>query len=416
MLRRSLTVPRGSTPRVCAGIALGLVGLMSGAVCADPLSVTLDPPRRPLLTSGATFSCVLVADNPECWGTWGEPSRFHEPQPLTWSGGSRSLATVSSDEHSCMLTVDGQAFCWGPNDFGQLGDGTTDYRSDPVAVDATTAFSWVAPGSRTTCGIDALGVAYCWGRDALGALGRGSAGNGAARVSPARVEGEIRFGTLAGATFYCGLSVIDSLAHCWGSRGGSFDTDSWVESGDCATAFYLDYAGEDCWKPTPVRGSVPFESLTVGGTTACATSQRGMAFCWGDGPLGQLGNGASGPGTHSVEAVAVMGDFQFLKVSAGASHVCALEGTGRAYCWGNNLRGYLGVDPSQVALSAEPLEVYGDHRFVDIASGWYHTCALTESEEIWCWGSGASGALGRHPDRGDSHVPLRVSLSAQTPS
>jgi alpha-tubulin suppressor-like RCC1 family protein len=174
--------------------------------------------------------------------------------------------------------------------------------------------------------------------------------------------------------------------------------------------FWVEFGGENCLVPTPVLGDLAFVDLSIWGG-ACGLVAPGRAYCWGEGTYGQLGNGQAGYGTYSVEPVAVVGGLTFRSITAGATHACGLTDAGRAHCWGNNFRGYLGVDPLSMGLSPEPVAVTGDHRFEVLAAGSWHTCGLTDDGDVWCWGSGQEGKLGRDSALGDSYVPLRVPLN-----
>lgn len=173
------------------------------------------------------------------------------------------------------------------------------------------------------------------------------------------------------------------------------------------------YAEDGCTVPTPLGGALRFTHLSVGSQNGCGISTTGSTACWGEGWLGTLGNDSAGTGVHATRPTLIAGNLAFQSVSHGAGHVCGLTRAGAAYCWGNNFRGRLGIGspttagPGPVPVS-RPYPVVGGLRFVSLAAGWSHTCALTESGEVWCWG--LAGALGRDMHLGDAPVPVRVSL------
>jgi alpha-tubulin suppressor-like RCC1 family protein len=78
------------------------------------------------------------------------------------------------ENHSCGLTSNGSAYCWGRNGLGRLGDGTTTDRSTPVAVSGGLSFIAVSAGSNHSCGLTSSGNAYCWGWNFYGQLGDGT--------------------------------------------------------------------------------------------------------------------------------------------------------------------------------------------------------------------------------------------------
>ena len=120
------------------------------------------------------------------------PLFAHARQPVARPGPAQSaqgvtFTTISAGiYHSCGLTSGGAAYCWGYNDFGRLGDGTTSNRTSPVAVAGGLVFRAISAKSYGTCGITTDGATYCWGRNDFGQLGDGTTTN---RSTPVAVLG-----------------------------------------------------------------------------------------------------------------------------------------------------------------------------------------------------------------------------------
>ena len=92
--------------------------------------------------------------------------------------GLEATAVAAGDQHACGLYADGAAYCWGYNEMGQLGDGTNEDSSSPVAVAGGHTFTTLSAGRYFTCGLDEEGAAWCWGANSLGQLGNGREDDG----------------------------------------------------------------------------------------------------------------------------------------------------------------------------------------------------------------------------------------------
>lgn len=404
------------------------------ASCAAPTAprgdLVPDPPSlETQIASGLYRSCVLrVTDGVWCWGgavagsgvTNAAPALVAPPQ------GAGRFVTVSVGSHVCALTAAGVAYCWGENRYGELGDGTTITRQRPTRVLADVPFRTVTAGLFSTCALDLNDRAWCWGRNDLGALGTGSVAEGERALRPVLVAGGRRFRLLSGASTWCGLEA-GGAPYCWGSVDGSFDPGAGLEPGDCTTRYGRMFTGRPCVVPTAVDAASELTQIAVGGASTCGIVRNTSAVCWGEGWLGSLGDGTLGSGAQSSRPREVAGNLALVRVSSGGVHACGLTPDGRAYCWGSNFRGRLGNGVAGTSIgcalvptggascppdqaSAVPVAVVGEGRFRTIAAGSAHTCALTTADEVFCWGIGTGGELGRDPGLGDSPVPVRVRL------
>ena len=165
--------------------------------------------------------------------------------------------------HSCGLTVTGNAYCWGFNDFGQLGDGSTTGSLTPVLVSGGIRFSSISTRGGHTCGVTSVGDVYCWGENFRGQLGDGTTIN---RLTPVLVSGGLSFASVSTAfSETCGVTTGGD-AYCWGEN-------FFGQLGDGTTINRL--------TPVPVAGGLTFASLSTGGQT-CGVTAAGDAYCWGD--------------------------------------------------------------------------------------------------------------------------------------
>ena len=171
-------------------------------------------------------ACALTANGEAyCWGSddFGEIGNLHRSTAVTdptRAGGPRSLyaqLTVGPNR-SCGLTREGRAYCWGNNDNGVLGNGNNSMRTVPTEVVGGLQFMTISIGFNHTCGLTRAGEAYCWGTNTYGQLGDGTS---MARMVPTRVIGERTFRSIsAGGLRTCAVTA-DGEAYCWGQRFGT---------------------------------------------------------------------------------------------------------------------------------------------------------------------------------------------------
>jgi alpha-tubulin suppressor-like RCC1 family protein len=292
-------------------------------------------------------------------------------------------------EHTCGVTTGGTAYCWGANDYGQLGDGDTGTASDtPVRVRGDHAYARVAAGFGHTCGLTATGSTYCWGSNGVAQLGNGNAGTDS--DTPVLVQGGHAFTQLvAGSLHSCGLTA-DRLARCWGNNDVG-------QLGNGA-------AGTDGPIPTLVLGGHKFARLTAGGAHTCGTTAAGVTHCWGYNEYGQLGD--KNAGTFSDTPVQVAGGHTFGVVAAGGGHTCGVTIQDDAYCWGFNDSNQLGDGTG--LMQTAPVLVQGGKAFAHLVAGGAHTCGLTKARITLCWGENAFGALGDGNAGTNTDVPSPV--------
>jgi alpha-tubulin suppressor-like RCC1 family protein len=182
-------------------------------------------------------------------------------------------------------------------------------------------------------------------------------------------------GVAAGGDHTCAFDVSGRM-FCWGLGGNGR-----LGIGVMDTVAVL---------PTPVTNSSAFFSVDAGGGHVCAVAAGGALYCWGLANEGQVGNRSSEPKSEPFHVREP--PFTFVAVTTGSYHSCALGEDLRAYCWGANGAGQLGVGSWDGRGSPAP--VAGNHRFTMISAGGEHTCGVTAEAETYCWGRGSEGQLG----------------------
>lgn len=238
------------------------------------------------------------------------------------------LALTRGTEHACGLAANGSAYCWGSNRLGQLGGGDDSPATKPgaAAVATTQTFVAISAGANHTCALTRNGVAYCWGLNDTGELGQVLVANECSGFPcgrrPMRVESTVRFDTIsAGFGHTCALS--NGHAFCWGrnDRGqlGSSRADDVCDWAVCNTS------------PIPVAGVERFESISAGGDHTCGISGR-VAYCWGSNQYGQLG--ADSTVKQSARPLRVPMSEPAAAVAARGIRTCVTAVSGRRTCWG----------------------------------------------------------------------------------
>jgi len=147
----------------------------------------------------------------------------------------------------------------------------------------------------------------------------------------------------------------------------------------------------------------------------CVLKLNGQAYCWGSASthhkLGALDeNGEPISSTVVPEPIKVTTDLRFVDIEVDPYHACGLATDGKAYCWGHDNRGRLGVGENFPGNTAPtPTPVVGGHTFIEITTGLEHNCGKTPAQEIYCWGDGSEGQVG-HGAQGYVWSPVKITL------
>ena len=304
------------------------------------------------------------------------------------SGTPTVTQVAGGGEHSCAVTTAGAMKCWGYNEYGQLGNGASGSSGGPTPVDVQTLGSGVAAmttGYNHTCALTNQGAVKCWGSGTLGRLGNGASSLSAVPVNVLTL-GQGVVALSAGDYHTCALTDRGAVK-CWG----------WNRYGQLGNATNV---GSDTANASPVdvqtlgSGVV---AIAAGQSFTCALTNGGAVKCWGINDSGQLGN-AVNLGTDSANssplAVQTLASGA-AAIAAGDSHACALLDNGTVKCWGLNNGGQLGsvTNAGADTLNPGPLDVWISN-ITRIATGLDHTCAVNDQGTPFCWGRNNTGQLG----------------------
>jgi alpha-tubulin suppressor-like RCC1 family protein len=309
--------------------------------------------------------------------------------------------------HTCGLTAGGEAFCWGRNENGRLGDATTTDRSSPVPVAGDLTFRTLSAGVTHTCGITTAGATYCWGTNHLGQLGDGTTVD---RPVPESVAGGPQLVSLdLGGAYSCGLTA-GGAAYCWGSNvHGQFGNGKELVEGACDLHFSSrppEVIRPYCTSPVPAALGLPMRTLGTGSWHACGSTLEGTVYCWGGNSAGQVGDSTTTPRSTPV---AVASDLAYADLSGGTQYACALRVEGVPDCWGHLPYGYLQEhsthEENLLNLPTVPEPVATGLKFRSVSVGSAVACGLTDDGAAHCWGDNLHGALGDGTTRGPNGSP-----------
>jgi len=195
-------------------------------------------------------------------------------------------------------------------------------------------------------------------------------------TGPEAPAGAIQFAAVTAGYFHsCGLSTA-GRAYCWGSN-------TWGTLGDGSIT--------SANRPVPVAGGLRFTAIEAGAGHTCAVTDSGLVFCWGLNDEGQAGADWRDP--RIEEPTRLPGSQFWVMVSAGHDHSCGLTSSGEAWCWGDNITGHIGSGGT-FNKSYEPVRVASDVSFSTVLAGYYQSCALATSGQMYCWGNNSEGEIG----------------------
>jgi alpha-tubulin suppressor-like RCC1 family protein len=327
------------------------------------------------VTAGRWHTCALTSEGTAyCWGAGGllgTGDSEDRPVPTRVQTEARFASIDTHWTHTCAVSHAAEVYCWGSNAGGEVGDGTVVPRTSPIRVDLPGPALMVSAGYATSCAVLVDGRGYCWGSNGWGALGIGEAGG--PQPTPVPTSGGYQWAKIDAGFFHtCGLTAAGE-AYCWGDNryGATGIGVSAVDGGGSGVT----------WAPTAVRGGHQFADVVTGGGVCaggtCGITRAGRVLCWGR-------HYQTGDHTRYVaEPRPVNWTPPIVQVMVGSTMVCGLTAGGAVHCAGQ-------------ATAYAPL--HSDLRIASLTEGHGHTCFSTTNGETFCWGSNVSGRLGTGTD------------------
>ena len=359
--------------------------------------------------------------------------RFSQVSGSTYYG-------IISSGFSLAVGSDGNAYAWGYNNNGQLGDGTSSSRYAPVMVrtpdrstypDLPADFTYVqvSAGYAHSLAVGSDGNVYAWGYNGYGQLGDGTRDD---KHAPVRVKTPDRktYPDLPADFTYLQVSAGTDHSLAVGSDGNVY---AW---GNNSSGQLGDGTRDDKHAPvrvkTPDRKTYPdlpadftYVQVSAGYQHSLAVGSDGNVYAWGNNSLGQLGDGTGSSRYAPVRVKTpdrktypdLPADFTYLQVSAGNYHSLAVGSDGNAYAWGLNRNGQLGDGTGSGYRNAPVMvrtpdrktypDLPADFTYLQVSAGWGYSLAVGSDGNAWAWGWNYYGQLGNN-SYSDSHVPVRV--------
>ncbi|MDT7510603.1 InlB B-repeat-containing protein [Bifidobacterium sp. H6bp9] len=341
--------------------------------------------------------------------------------------GIRFAQVSTGKNHTLAVGSDGNAYAWGNNSTGQLGNGSKDSSKTPVQVKKPSgagtdfAYTQVSAGYGFSLALGSDGNAYAWGDNGRGQLGKGAADG--TNTTPVQVKKPSGAGTdfaytQVSAGGYHSLAVgKDHQAYAWGDRSNGGQVGDGNTTGNA---------------PAPVAVNASATSpgfqarqVSAGYQHSLIIGISGQTYAWGYGASGRLGNNAKASQATPVSVSSPVkyedGSIGFFatQVSAGGSHSLAIGRDGKAYAWGANTDGRLGTgdtnDAAIPTLVADPDGGSDGFKPTEISAGGWFCAGIDDKGKIYTWGNNGQNALGNVSITGSiSTSPVLVSKNGST--
>jgi alpha-tubulin suppressor-like RCC1 family protein len=291
--------------------------------------------------------------------------------------------------HTVAIKNDGTAWTWGCNAYGQLGNGVagvgTDRCSPGNVCGLGTNWCQISAGGRHTAAVKANGEAWTWGFNTCGQLGDNTVVHKSSPVEVVHALGNTLWCQISAGRYHTAAVKTDGTAWTWGSN--------------CNGRLGDNTAGAGTFKSSPVAPAgvnADWCQISAGGAHTVAMKTDCTAWTWGLGNVGQLGIGGGSGVARSSPVTPNPDAYNWCQISAGTFHTAAIKTDGTAWTWGCNSCGQLGIGVAGVGADRNlPVAVCGlGTTWCEISAGDAHTAAVKTDGTAWTWGANFCGMLG----------------------
>lgn len=335
-------------------------------ILQDVKKVSLNSTNACALKSTGALYCFGNNDNWQV-GNGNSVKEIVVPQKILENASNVKLTSITNgfnDElpNTCVIKEDKGLYCFGSNDYGQVGNGTTSMQATPVLVLENVRL--VKQGIYNTCALTYDADLYCFGNNDYGQIGNGTTQN---EPTPYKVLENVRNFSIGGSyefnTHVCAVTNDDTL-YCWGdNQHGQIGNDSFTV------------------QVTPYEILTNVRSVSLGEMHSCAIKKDNSLWCWGYNEFGQVGDASFDDASTPRE---VLQDVS--TVSLGDGITCAIKITGEAYCFGEYSAS------GSFVYQNTPIEIMQNVSSVSLK--FLHGCLVTTNATLYCWGYNSNGQVG----------------------
>jgi alpha-tubulin suppressor-like RCC1 family protein len=419
------------------GVSDDAVTNLGTAIVPDAILAINLPADGARVAAGVKHSCALMNGNIiKCWGEgsqgalgtgnqndYGKNATFPIAAGPNVDTGPTSypVSIAVHQDISCARYANGAAKCWGTNLKGQLGlgnnsgnfaamgDQANEMGNNLPFLDLPRNVLDIQPGANHVCALLDDNRVYCWGSNEDGALGiLTSEANPYIGDDPGEMGNNLRpvdLGNRPVSKIAVGYSQTCAVftnggAKCWGKN--QYGQTGYKHS-------YGDAPGETYEKNRAINLGMKPIQMSIGSEHACAVDDLGNVKCWGSYQFARLGHGSGGANLVGLEPktmgtnlpVTDLGPgWKAEKVVAGYAHSCAMNSEG-VKCWGDADNGavgagagYIGDNDAEMGNNRPLVSLGVGVKPLDIVSGYFHVCIITEGGDVKCWGGNTHGQLG----------------------
>nr|BFD59306.1 hypothetical protein CKG001_14130 [Bdellovibrio sp. CKG001] len=346
------------------------------------------------------FTCAITMSNAlKCWGAnmlmqIADPGLVARYLPTVADAGTNYIDVRNSASRACGITQSGALKCWGnligdssPHSAYAYGSGNANHmfsqKMIPVLDSTFTSLSLFGSENMTdaasgTCGLSSNKL-FCWGSISIayGPFGDGSETH-ARRPAPVMLDPNTNYSYISRKRHYDGCAVTSTgQMKCWG-------VNSVGELGEAAAI------GQSATIPKVADSSTTYSKVISFENATCGISTTGELRCSGYNAFGRLGLGDT---TNRTSFTVVDPGVSYSEIDLGLNHACGITTTGVLKCWGSNSHGQI-AKASGTSSSYLPDVVDSGVTYIKLAVGPYHSCAISSTNKLKCWGNNFNGLLG----------------------